>query len=188
MFPLVLGPGTVPKGDQGIEHGNAGGEIDDVSQVVHILQRRRGGKALEGMDQAVVPVDVDVQAGDDVVKGQFSGSEVVILPGNLVQGVRHVESIVLFLGIQHQRKLIAALHHLDQAGMLAGVPAAEAFIAGLGVLPGGTKFIAEDRQGMGQILFTEDGEGRNQGQEGDGQGKYLLLSHTLNLKRRPGPS
>ena len=93
--------------------------VHQLAGAVAIGQELCRREALEGVDQAVVPVDVDVQPGNDVVERQSLRGKILILAGHLVQGIGHVERIVLLLRIKHQGQLITSLHHLDEMGPLA---------------------------------------------------------------------
>ena len=61
-----------------------------------------GWEAFQRVDQAFVPLDLDVEGRKDLVVGEPFLAVCPVLPRDLVEGVCQVERIILFLGIKHQ--------------------------------------------------------------------------------------
>ena len=136
--------------------------VHQLAGAVAVGHQLRRGQALEGRDQAVVPVDVDVEPGDDVVERELLRGELVVLAGHLVQGVGHVERVVLLLRVQHQGQLVAPLHHLHELGPLPGAAAHRPLGPLRGRQPGGTELVPQHGERLREVLLVQHRIRRNQ--------------------------
>ena len=79
----------------------------------HIFQLR--WEAAKRFNQSGIAVDFDVQLRHDAVVRRAVLVEVFVFLCHFLQCITDVEGVVLFLGIQHQREVVAFLgniHHL----------------------------------------------------------------------------
>ena len=155
------GAGCCPDGAQGIPPVPPGSRIQvhHPACAVPIPSDLGRRKTLEGMDQPVVSVNVDVQAGNDVIERQFPGGKLFILARDLVQGIGHVERVVLLLRVEHQGKLVTPLHHRDQPFVLHFATLLRPRSPPLHRLESGTEFRKQHSQGLLQVLLIQHGIG-----------------------------
>ena len=130
-----------------------------VRKAVHVF--KLGRQAAQRLYQARIPVYLQVQPADHLVEGQFALAEILIFPGDLLEGVGHVEGAVLALRIEHERQFVALLDYPDEAAVLRIV----APFHPAGTLPALLdflmEFVAQHGEGIGKVALVEDGEGRD---------------------------
>ena len=112
---------------------------------------------LQCLYETVVTVDLYVKERQDVIERDLRLGETVVLVGDLPKGIGEVESEILFLGIQHQRKLVAVFHQLDQVLVLTGLLRLETDLASfqLGICFG--KLVTQDLEGLRYVFLVEHG-------------------------------
>ena len=138
-------------------HGSAAHQavaVQRVRQHGDVPGRRQPPQRLQ---QPLIPVYLGIQSSYYLVIGHPAGVEQLILTGHLLQGICHVEGIVLVLRIQHERQLVVFLDHIDHLLMLG-------LVQGLHLRPGGAQpvillleLVTENGQSVAQVLLVENG-------------------------------
>jgi hypothetical protein len=115
---------------------------------------------LKGFDQAVISVYFESEPCEHVVVRHLVLAEIIVLPGDFLEGVCHIESIVLVLRVEDETQFVALFHksdHLASAGVIATVhPLLGA--AHLGIIL--MELISKDGKSMGKVFLVENGENR----------------------------
>ena len=114
-----------------------------------------GRKHLQRHHQPVVTVYLDIKIGDDVVVRHPALREVMVLVGNLLQGIGQVKRKVLLLRVKHQRQLIAALDQMHQFLVLPVILRLECHLVALHLKIGLAKLIAQHLERLCQVLLIE---------------------------------
>ena len=136
-------------------------------------------KTAERLGQVLIALDLKVHPADDFVERHPLLRVVLILPGDFVQGIGHVEGVVLVLGVEDERQLVATLGHLHQPLVLALVALVEPGPHVFDLLVLLMEFGAQDAEGLGEIAFVENGERRDGGKQCQQQYGEGFLFHPL---------
>ena len=140
----------------GVQHPLGHHRLDGVGQLCNLpvgKQSRR--QVLQCFDQLIVPVNLRLKALLYFREWKIAGTKFPVLFRGGLAGVGHVEREVRLLRVEHQCNLVAALHHLDQIGMLFLVSSFKPFVPESGLVVGLLQFTAQHTQRLGQVLFFQ---------------------------------
>ena len=146
-----------------------------VRQIGDILQL--GRQAAQGLDQAGIALDLDVQLAGDLVVRQAVGIEILVFLGHGFQGIGQVEGVLLLLRIEHERQLVALLHDGDHPLVLLTVLFGQPRLGGEDLVIVRLQFVPECVQGRRQVAFAQHRRERQGQQEGGRQGHDPFLFH-----------
>ena len=153
-----------------------------VRQVRNLLQFRR--EAPQGLDQAGIAFNLDIELADDAVVRHPAAVEVIVFLGDRLQRISQVKSVLLLLRIEHQGQLVALLHDGDHPVVLLAVPLGQAALGGEDFLVVHLQFAAERMQGLGEVLLPQHGKERNGKHESCQKGEDPFLFHSFCIKNR----